>query len=416
MAQAKDQNAERNPSQPAHPYDRLGVPTALNAAGTVTRLGGTRMHPAVLEAMRAASERFVPLDQLHAAVGERIAMLTRSEAALVTTGAAAGLTLAAAACIAGDDYHKMDQLPSTSEMASEIVVPRSHRNGYDHALRAAGARLVEIGLAERTRDPQPWEFDAAVGESTVAIAYSVGFSPLPLETAVAAARRNGVPLIVDAAAALPPRSNLHAFCDAGADLVVFSGGKAIRGPQASGILCGRRNLIQSAALQMWDLDLLPSIWKPPHRLFGDERANGGIPNHGIGRSMKVGKEEIVGLWAAIERFATGDDKEETDACTARTRAIASEVGDHPGVTPRRLQCSQGWEVLELEIDAPVAKLSANDLLTWLETNQPIVCAGQGFAEVGRVTVDPFCLTDDEAKVVGQQIRNALQSLRARSSR
>ena len=202
----------------------------------------------------------------------------------------------------------MDRLPDTDGMPNEIVIPRSHRNGYDHACLASGrARLVEVGVAERTRDPQSWEIAAAVNERTVAIAFSVGFSPLPLADVVVVAREHGVPVIVDASAALPPRGNLRKFVAAGADLVAFSGGKAIRGPQASGILCGRKDLIASAGLQMWDMDFVPALWNPPPSLIDPAIAKRGIPNHGLGRAMKVGKEEIAGLLVALERFAAGDD-------------------------------------------------------------------------------------------------------------
>ncbi len=154
--------------------------------------------------------------------GSALPELTGAEAGLVTAGAAASLTLAAAACLAGADFARMDQLPDTSGMPNEIVIARSHRNGYDHALRAAGARLVEVGLAERTRDPQPWEIASAINDRTVAVAFSVGFSPLPLAEFVAVAKQYGVPVIVDASAALPPRGNLRKFIAEGADLVAFT--------------------------------------------------------------------------------------------------------------------------------------------------------------------------------------------------
>ena len=127
-------------------------------------------------------------------------------------------------------------------------------------------------------------------------------------------------MIVDASAALPPKSNLRAFIEAGADLVAFSGGKALRGPQASGILCGRRDLIASAALQMWDLDFLPELWNPPATLIDPALVRGGVPNHGLGRAMKVGKEEIVGLLTALERFVARDEEDECARLAEVSRA------------------------------------------------------------------------------------------------
>ena len=316
---------------PANIYEQLGVRAGINAAGTLTRLGGSRMDPEVTAAMAEAAQGFVPIDELHAAVGRRIVAATGASAALVTSGAAAGLTLAAAACLAGHDFARMDRLPDTSGMPNEIIIPRSHRNGYDHALRAAGAKLVEVGIAERTRDPQPWEIDAAIGPGTVALVFCVGFSPLDLSSVIKVAHRRGLPVIVDASAALPPRVNLRAFIAAGADLVVFSGGKGLRGPQTTGILCGRRDLVSSAALQMLDLDFLPALWSPPKELIDRDMLGEGVPNHGIGRGCKVGKEELIGLSVALERFLALDEAAEIARHSAAATRLTEGLHGLPGV-------------------------------------------------------------------------------------
>jgi D-glucosaminate-6-phosphate ammonia-lyase len=164
--------------------------TLINAAGPVSRLGGAPVAREVAEAMAAAATACVPMDQLQEAASGAIVAATGAEAGIVTTGASAGLTLAAAACICGLDFARMDCLPDTAGLPNEIVLARSHRNGYDHAYRVAGARLVEVGIAERTRDPQPWELEAAISERTVALAYATGFSPLRLETLIEVARRH----------------------------------------------------------------------------------------------------------------------------------------------------------------------------------------------------------------------------------
>lgn len=387
-------------------YDDLGVPRLINAAGTLTRLGGSLMDAEVTSAMAEAARSFVRMDALHAAASRRIAEATGAEAGLVTAGAAASLTLAAAACLAGNDLAIMDRLPDTTGLPNEIIIPRSHRNGYDHALRAAGARLVDVGLAERTRDPQPWEIEAAITDRTVALAFSVGFSPLELPAVAAVAARRQLPLIVDASAALPPKSNLQRFIDAGATLVAFSGGKAIRGPQASGILCGRRDLIASAALQMWDMDFLPELWNPPAELIDAGQIHRGVPNHGIGRGMKVGKEEIVGLLVALERFLARDDAAECARLTKITEAIVAGLAGIDDVRVTLVPRDELWPIVRIEPTAD-ARHSAIELARRLEAGSQPIYLATGDAASGRLGVDPFCLQAGEAEAVVAQIRALL---------
>ncbi len=376
-------------------YRQLGVRPAINAAGTLTRVGGSRMDPEVLAAMTEAAQHHVAMDQLQAAASRRIAQCTGAEAGLVTSGAAAALTLSAAACMAGDDPAKMDRLPDSDGMPHEIVMPRSHRSGYDHALRAAGAKIIEVGLAERSRDPQPWEIDAAINERTAAVAYAEGFSDLALEEVIRVAHARSVPVIVDAAAALPPKSNLRSFIAAGADLVCFSGGKAIRGPQSSGILCGRRHLVASAALQMLDMDYLPELWRPPPEWIDPKITARGLPNHGIGRGMKVGKEEIVGLLVALERFEAAD---ETALCQRLNRVshyLAEQLAAIGGVQAELEHSNPaGWLVVRLHITQQ-HPLTAIEIAAQLEAGDPPIFVGQADARHEQLTIDPFGLQDDE---------------------
>jgi D-glucosaminate-6-phosphate ammonia-lyase len=226
-----------------HIYEQLGVRRVINAYEHLTRLGGSIMDPEVLAAMTEASQWYIDLDQLQERVGQRIAARIGVEAAYVTGGAAAGLLISAAACIAGTDPARITRLPDTRGMRNEIVVERSHRNRYDHALRQVGATFVEYGYARGT---EPWELEAAITPQTAAVAYCVtNATPwsLPLPTVATIAHRHGLPVIVDAAAELPPAENLRRFVDEGGDLVVFSGGKGLRGPQPSGLILGRRDLI-----------------------------------------------------------------------------------------------------------------------------------------------------------------------------
>jgi D-glucosaminate-6-phosphate ammonia-lyase len=309
-------------------YEDLGVVPLINAAGFKTRLGGAALPAYVVEAMVEAAAATVDIASLQARASEIIAEITGAEAGYVTCGAAAGLTLAAAACITRLDPRKIDLLPDADGMLNEIVIYRAHRNSYDHALRAAGAKLVEVGLNDRgvgagVRSLEAWEIDAAITDRTVAVAYVV-MSPEdpPLRTVTAAAHRRGVPVIVDAAAQLPPAENLRRFTADGADLVAFSGGKALRGPQASGFLCGRRDLIQSVALNHLDFDVDLTLSSLPSALIPVDRLPG-LPHHGIGRGFKVGKEEIVGLLVALRHFAGAPAGRSEER--ARLRRLAERI-------------------------------------------------------------------------------------------
>src|SRR3989475_10552654 len=226
-------------------YRRLGVRLIIRGCGTTTRHGGSRLRPEALEAMREASTTLVNLDELNEAAGAAIARMLSTEAAFVSAGASSGLILQSAACIAGDDPAKITRLPDTRGMKNEIIIQRAHRFAYDQAYRIPGGALVEIGLARRT---QPFELDDAITERTAAVAHLISpfTSPpgiLTLPQVIEIAHKRGVPVIVDAASMLPPRANLTKFIQMGADLVSFSGGKGIRGPQSTGILAGRRALL-----------------------------------------------------------------------------------------------------------------------------------------------------------------------------
>jgi len=292
-------------------YEQLGIRTIVNAAGPVTRLSGSIMPAEVAQAMAGASGRCVDIAHLQAFAGGVIAEITGAESGYVTSGAAAGLLLGTAACVTGLDPGKMNRLPDTSGMRNEVIMPRSHRNFYDHAIRAVGVRLVEVGIADRysgagVRDTEAWEIADAITDCTAAVGYVANARARPsLPEVVAVAHARGVPVIVDAAGQLPPQANLKRFISEGADLVCFSGGKALRGPQSSGILCGKRDLIAAAALQHLDQDVYFELWHPPPSLIDKSRLPG-APQHGLGRPCKVGKEEIVGLLTALELFVAED--------------------------------------------------------------------------------------------------------------
>ena len=289
-------------------YEKLGVPTIINAKGPATRLSGGLMAESVSRAMQEATQHCVDMTELQTRASAIISEITGAEAGFVTSGAAAGLLLGTAACVAGLDPGKMNQLPNTSGMRNEIVVVRSQRNLYDHAIRTVGVKMVEVGLPDRysgagVRDAEAWEIADAINEKTAAIYYVANSRSKPtLNEVTEAAHGLDIPILVDAAGQIPPVENLRRFINEGADLVTFSGGKAIKGPQGSGILCGRRDLVSSAALQNLDQDIFFDQWVPPPGLF-DKSIMKGLPQHGIGRACKVGKEQVVGLLVALKSFA-----------------------------------------------------------------------------------------------------------------
>lgn len=386
------------------PYESLGVRRRINAAGALTRLGGAVMAPEVMAAMAAASRASVDIGELQDAASTRIAEATGAEAGLVTTGAAAALTLAAAASIARWDVAKMAALPHAEGFPRDILIPRTHRTGYAHALAAAGARLVDIGHNDRgtgagVRGLEAWEVETALTPSVVAMAFSVNATSIvDLPTAIAVCRANGIPLIVDAAAQLPPKENLRRFIAMGVDLVAFSGGKALGGPQASGILAGRRDLVASALLQQLDMDVAPETWVPPRLV---DRANlRGVPHHGIGRGFKAGKEEIVGLLAALDRFVKADDAADNAALEARLKKIATALA---GLDVTLVPAQQTGRVPVLEI-AIADALAAS---ARLQRGDPPVHLSERHAARGVLTLDPQVLLPEHDAPLAAALRAAV---------
>jgi D-glucosaminate-6-phosphate ammonia-lyase len=389
-------------------FERFGCHPLINAAGAVTRLGGAPMHPAALQAYQQAALEDVALEELQAAASKRIAGWTGAEAALVTSGAAASLTLASAAVLAGNDAAKMEQLPFTEGIPNEIVIAREQRSGYDHALRAAGARLREVGFDEVScgagiRRVETWEYGAAIGPNTVAMAYTLTRESCPpLAEVVACAHEHDLPVIVDASSQLPPREQLRTIPQSGADLVCFSGGKALRGPQATGILCGRRALIQSAAVQMLDMDVASELWAPP-RDFIDPQALSGLPRHGIGRGFKVAKESIAALLAAIEAFLA----EPLDEDLARHSALLDRVEGALGKTQvgcRRVAgAAETPPTLELRIDPAMYPGGATAAYRALVARTPAVYLGCGKLREGLLIVHSGCVREAQADALVESL-------------
>jgi D-glucosaminate-6-phosphate ammonia-lyase len=394
-------------------YEDLGLEPIINASGSVTRLGGAPMPAAVLQAFAEAAAQCVLLDGLQATASRVIAEVTGAEAGLVTAGAAAALTLGTAAILTGYDPGRMERLPHMDGFPHEIVVSREQRNGYDHAVRAAGARLVEVGFNEvvanaGVRRTEAWEYEAAFTPNTAGVLYvHAPDSRPPLRAVVEAAHRRGLPVLVDAAGELPPRRHLRTLLETGADLVAFSGGKAIRGPQATGILCGRRDLIGPAAVQMLDMDDHPDLWEPPPELI-DRGKLAGMPRHGIGRGFKVAKEQIVALLTALRLFAAGGYDEVVAAYRPRLERIAAAL-EVPRVTCRVVAAAdgEGFPLLHVTMQGADAGPAALEVCRRLRSGTPPVYVGHRLLHQGTLLVHPMHLDDRAAEALVRRLREEL---------
>ena len=361
------------PSTGSTIYGRLGVRTIINGRGATTAVGGTLMPPEVVAAMAEAATAFVVLDELNECIGGRIAEVTGAEAGYVTSGSAAGMALAAAACIAGTDPARIRHLPASDGLPNEIVLHRSHRLNYDQMYRLGGAHLIEIGVPQET---EAWELVDAIGPQTAAVAYhdspSVGPGALAFPTVIEIAHGRGVPVIVDAASTLPPVDHLRRWIRAGADLVIYSGGKGLRGPQDAGMLAGRADLVAAA------------------------RANGN-PNAGIGRGMKVSKEAMVGLWVALDLFLQRDHEADYLDHKRQAEAIQEALAGRSDLT---VEMDTDWE----RWPAPVLRLfpqdggwSATEMRDRLASGEPSIHVN---AEVGGLMINSHCLLPgDELRII-----------------
>jgi D-glucosaminate-6-phosphate ammonia-lyase len=387
-------------------YDTLGVAPIINAAGTNTRLSGGMMAPEVTAAMAEAATACVDMLDLQAAASRAIAEATGAEAGIVTAGASAALLLGAAACMAHLDIGAMDALPEAPSRA-DFVMARSQRNMYDRAIRVAGGRIVEVGIPDRfsgagVRDATASELAAAISPRTAGILWvAQPWSEPALPDVARVAQAAGVPVLVDAAAQLPPATNLRRFVEEGADLVAFSGGKAIGGPQSSGILAGRRDLVASALLQMLDLDLPEAQFRLPREFAGNATLDR-LPQHGIGRSCKAGKEEIVGLLVALRRFVAEGDEARSARLRARLEAVCAAMGDVPGLVP---EITRGAVPLLLLRQADAAAARAAEAR--LRAHRPAIHVNQGRLREGVLVVNPLALADRDLPVLGAALREVL---------
>jgi L-seryl-tRNA(Ser) seleniumtransferase len=361
-------------------FKELGVRTFINAAGTYTALTASLMPPEVVSAIEYASKHFVPLQDLQDKVGERIASMLGAEAAMVTSGAAAAMTCATAACITGTNQKAILQLPDLTGLKSEVIIQRSHRYSYDHAVRAVGVRMVEVETPE--------ELERAVNAKSAMMLFfndAEGRGKIKASDFVALGKKHKVPTFNDASADVPPVENLTKYATMGFDLVTFSGGKGIRGPQSAGVLVGRKDLIQAA------------------------RLNTSPYSDSIARGMKVNKEEMLGMMVAIERYMKLDHAAEQKEWDRRIATIVTAVKDLPTIKTETYVPPVANHTPHLRItwDAGAIGVSPEDVRKRLREGLPSIETTP--ADKDQLVMTVWMLQPDEAKVVAKRLRAAMEN-------
>ena len=361
-------------------FKEFGVRTFINAAGTLTYMTGSLMHDEVLEAINATAKDFCLLDEVQDKVGEKIAKLVHSEAAVVTSGAFSGMTLALAGILTGKDEKKVAALPhiAYTGMKSEVICQKSHDIVYNHALTNTGCKIVQVETAE--------DVDKAVNERTALMHFlhiESDKGKIQHEEWVSLAKKHGVPTGIDMAADVPPVSNLWRFNDMGFDFVVISGGKAMRGPQSAGLLMGKKDLIAAARLHM-----------PPR---------GG----NIGRGMKINKEEIFGMYVALEKYINQDHDKEWKEWETNIAHIEGAVKKIAGITTEVHVPPLGNHTPTLRIswDTEQVKVTDKQLREALRFGNPSIELGGGTANSVNVTV--FMLKPGQEKIVASRLKEEL---------
>lgn len=364
-------------------FKELGVTPKINAGGTMTFLSGSLMLPEVLEAINSTVHDFANMYELQDKAGAKIAEMLNCEAAMVTSGAAAALVLGTAAVLTGTDKKKMEQLPNLPGPQCEVIIQKSHRYVFDQSVRNTGIKFVEV--------EGPEQMEQAINENTVMALFfngAVSWFGVPdsitHEEFVAIAKKHNIPTFIDAAADVPPVENLFKFQKMGFDLVTFSGGKMIRGPQSAGLLFGRKDLIEAAKLN-----------SSPHE----------CP---IGRPMKVNKEEIFGMYAALKSYLERDHEAEWQEWLDRIKRISkllekiptlkSETKINPGP-------ANAFPNMVISWDQTSIKIKPREVVVALEEGTPSIIAGGGddVLSVGVVLLKP-----NQVDIVARRIKEILE--------
>ncbi len=361
-------------------FKELGVRTFINARGTITFMTGSLMHDEVLDTIRDSSKDYCMIDELQDKVGERIAAMVHAEATTVTSGAFSALTLGMAGILTGMDLKKVEQLPNLEEngMKSEVIIQKNHKIHYNHAFINCGAKLVYVETPE--------DVDKAVNEKSALLHFlncNALDGKINQEEWVNLAKKHNLPASIDIAADVPPVSNLWRFNEMGYSFVAISGGKAIRGPQSAGLLMGKKEIIAAA------------------RLSAPPRGNT------IGRGMKVNKEEILGMYVALERYVNQDHEKEWKEWESRVDVIAKAAKSVTGVTTEVSvpPIANHTPTLHISWDTNIIKRSGTELLKALSAGTPSIEAYGGGKN--SIIVSPWMMRAGQEKIVAARIREEL---------
>lgn len=361
-------------------FEELGVRTFINAAGTYTALTASLMPKEVVESIQYATHHFVSLDELQAKVGARIATMVRCEDALVSSGAFSAIVYGTAAAMAGKDPKKIAALPDNlTGIKNEVIIQKAHRVGYDRAVRNCGAKLIEVETVE--------ELENAINEKTAMLLF-INFSNnegnIKDKEFVALGKKHQIPTFNDCAADVPPVENLWKYTEMGFDMVAFSGGKGIKGPQSAGLLLGRKDLIEAARMNM-----------PP-------RAN-------IGRGMKVNKEEVLGMMVALELYLAKDHDKEWQYWESQNAHIQKSIADIPGISTEIFvpEIANHIPSLRILFDRSKTKHSPKEIKEALKNGQPSIEVAGASEDTLNITV--WMLNKGEEKLVAKKLSEALRA-------
>jgi L-seryl-tRNA(Ser) seleniumtransferase len=368
-------------------YESIGVRRVINAAATWTSIGGCTLPQEVVDAMASAARSCVDIRELHERAGDEIASLTKNDAAYVTNGCAAAIALAVLACMSQGRAEMIAHVRRDERLPRKVVMHRAHRIPYDRAVDLVGGKIVEIGNMFHTL---PFELEEAIDDQTVAVLWVAGnhlpqSAALDLGQTIKIAHARGVPVMVDAAAQLPPVDSFWRFTtEAGADLALFSGGKGLRGPQSSGLMVGKKVLVGAAM------------------------ANGS-PNLSVARALKVGKEEVCGLLAAVRRFVAVDFEAYSREWELTVSRWSDALMAIPGVTAQRAfpnEAGQPVPRLRVDIEPKIAGVTADDVLARLWDGDPRIAVLRGQGEAFYVTPDTLA-SEPHKEIVINAVRSAL---------
>lgn len=368
-------------------FESLGIKKVINASGNNSRLGSSILSQEVLHAMNEASKVYVNMNELHIRCGEFIAQITGAEAGLVTSGAAGGLLLSAAACVTGTNIALMSELPQAAKK-KEIIIQKGHRTGYDQAIRTFGVSLIEVGLPYQT---YPEQIENSINENTVAILFTFGErvnrnGEVPLKDVIKIAKKHKIPIIVDGSLINFPFKRLKDCIAMGVDLLVTSGGKHIFGPPGTGFLCGKKDLVEACRLQAG-------------------------PSYGIGRPLKIGKEEIIGLITALEIYLKKDHNIEHQKWNKKIHYLVSKLNELNNIEATQTEFD--------EVDRPVPRArllfderksvhNAYEIAKCLQFGEHSIWVQEFSLREGVILLNPVCLANGEEELIIKGFRNLWQ--------